>query len=189
MFSPRLEVDGNVSEHDIGHGLMFNFANYSNVHDNIVRRSGEKCLFIYDANFNQFHRNWFEGCEIGVHFTAGSEHNTIYDNAFVDNRNQVKYVGARFVEWSKDGRGNYWSDNPAFDLDGDGIADIPYRPNNIFDRVMWDAPLAKIFANSPAVQIIRWAQSQFPVLQTGGVVDSAPLMEAPHIPPPPERIK
>jgi nitrous oxidase accessory protein len=184
MFSPRLKVWGNLSTHDIGHGLMFNFANYSDVHDNIVRHSGEKCLFIYDANFNKFHRNWFEGCEIGVHFTAGSEHNEIYDNAFVDNRNQVKYVGTRFVEWSKSGRGNYWSDNPAFDLDGDGIADIAYRPNDIFDRILWDAPLAKILANSPGVQVLRWAQSQFPVLQTGGVVDSAPLMKPPDIRPP-----
>lgn len=185
MFSPRLDVAGNFSDHDIGHGLMFNFANYSKAHDNIVQHSSEKCLFIYDANFNELYRNWFEGCEIGVHFTAGSEHNDIYDNAFIDNRHQVKYVGTRFVEWSKGGRGNYWSDNPAFDLNGDGIADAPYRPNDIIDRVMWDAPLTKVLVNSPAVQVIRWAQSQFPVLQTGGVVDSAPLMQPPYIRRPP----
>ena len=29
------------------------------------------------------------------------------------------------------GRGNYWSDNPAFDLNGDGMADSPYRPNDL----------------------------------------------------------
>ena len=27
--------------------------------------------------------------------------------------------------------GNYWSDNPSFDLNGDGIADSPYRPNDL----------------------------------------------------------
>lgn len=181
MFSPGLEVAGNYSERDIGHGLMFNFANYANVHDNVVRDSAEKCLFIYDANFNQFHRNWFEGCEIGVHFTAGSEKNEIFGNAFVGNRHQVKYVGTRFVEWSKDGRGNYWSDNPAFDLNGDGVADVAYRPNDVMDHAMWAAPLTKALANSPAVQVIRWAQSQFPALQTGGVVDSAPLMQPPNV--------
>lgn len=181
MFSPKLEVARNSSDHDVGHGLMFNFANYSNVHDNVVKNSAEKCLFIYDANFNSFYRNWFEGCQIGIHFTAGSEQNDIFENAFINNRNQVKYVGTRFVEWSKSGRGNYWSDNPAFDLDGDGVADAAYRPNDIIDRVMWEAPLTKVLANSPAVQVIRWAQSQFPSLQTGGVVDSAPLMEPPRL--------
>ena len=77
----------------------------------------EKCVFIYNANKNRFRDNWFEGCEIGIHFTAGSEGNEIVGNAFIRNRNQVKYVGTRYLDWSKDGRGNYWSDNPAFDLE------------------------------------------------------------------------
>ena len=63
----------------------------------------------------------FVGCD-----TAGSEGNEIVGNAFVKNRNQVKYVGTRYLDWSKDGRGNYWSDNPAFDLDGDGIARVAH---------------------------------------------------------------
>ena len=77
----------------------------------------EKCVFIYNTNQNRFRDNWFEGCEIGIHFTAGSEGNEIAGNAFIRNRNQVKYVGTRYLDWSKDGRGNYWSDNPAFDLE------------------------------------------------------------------------
>jgi nitrous oxidase accessory protein len=147
-----------------------------------ARNAPEKCVFIYNTNQNVFRDNWFEGCEIGVHFTAGSEDNTIQNNAFVDNRNQVKYVGTRYLDWSKGGRGNYWSDNPAFDLDGDGIADTAYRPNDVVDKVLWTAPLAKVLLNSPAVQVIRWAQAQFPALLPGGVVDSHPLMS-----PPPDR--
>ncbi len=96
-----------------------------------ARLGPEKCVFIYNANKNRFRDNWFEGCEIGIHFTAGSEGNEITGNAFVNNRNQVKYVGTRYLDWSKGGRGNYWSDNPAFDLNGDGIADNAYRPNDL----------------------------------------------------------
>jgi nitrous oxidase accessory protein len=139
----------------------------------------EKCVFIYNTNRNRIERNWFEGCEIGVHFTAGSEGNDITGNAFVDNASQVKYVGTRHLDWSKAGRGNYWSDNPAFDLNGDGIADTAYRPNDLIDRVLWTAPAAKVLINSPAVQVIRWAQAQFPALLPGGVVDNHPLMSPP----------
>ena len=146
-------------------------------------RSGPgKCVFIYNANRNQFRNNWFEHCEIGVHFTAGSEGNEITGNAFVGNRNQVKYVGTRNLDWSKDGRGNYWSDNPAFDLNGDGVADTAYRPNDLVDRVLWTAPSAKILINSPAVQVLRWAQAQFPALYPGGVVDTHPLIAPPPRP-------
>ena len=138
-----------------------------------------KCVFIYNANNNRFENNWFEGCEIGIHFTAGSERNEITGNAFIGNRNQVKYVGTRFLDWSRNGRGNYWSDNPGFDLNGDGIADTAYRPNDLVDKVLWMAPQAKVLMNSPAVQAIRWAQAQFPALLPGGVIDSHPLIAPP----------
>ncbi len=147
-----------------------------------MRIAPGKCVFIYNANGNLFRDNWFQGCEIGVHFTAGSEGNTLTGNAFINNRTQVKYVGRRFLEWSEDGRGNYWSDNTAFDLNGDGIADTAYRPNSLADRVLWSTPQAKVLMNSPAVQIIRWSQSQFPALDPGGVVDSHPLITPPPQP-------
>ena len=160
---------------------MLNDANRSTIEENAVLGGAEKCVFIYNANFNEFRRNWFEGCEIGVHFTAGSEHDIITENAFVNNRIQVKYVGTRALDWSDKGRGNYWSDNPAFDLDGDGIADVAYRPNDLVNRVVWINPAAKLLLNSPAVSTLRWAQAQFPALHPGGVIDSAPLMTPPQV--------
>ena len=32
--------------------------------------------------------------------------------------------------------------------------------------------------NSPAISIVKWAQSQFPAILPGGVIDSKPLMKA-----------
>jgi nitrous oxidase accessory protein len=181
MFSQRLAIRDNVSEDDAEHGLMLNYANESVITGNVVRRS-DKCVFIYNANKNRLQGNWFESCGVGIHFTAGSERNFITGNAFVRNRTQVMYVGTRSLDWSENGRGNYWSDNPAFDLNGDGIADTAYRPNDVIDKVQWSYPTAKLLLNSPAVQVIRWAQSQFPALHPGGVIDSAPLMAPPFVP-------
>ncbi len=118
---------------------------------------------------------------IGVHFTAGSERNVLTGNAFLGNRTQVKYVGTRDIEWSFDGRGNYWSDHASFDLDGDGIADSPFRPNDLMDHILWSQPAAALLTGSPVVQLIRWGQSSFPATLPGGVVDSAPLVRAPTI--------
>ncbi|MGD1880206.1 MAG: nitrous oxide reductase family maturation protein NosD [Kiloniellaceae bacterium] len=179
MFSDRLEIRDNVSIGDRDHGLMLNAANESEITGNVVRGGGEKCVFIYNANKNLITGNRFEGCPIGIHFTAGSERNLVAGNAFIGNRTQVKYVGTRRMEWSVDGRGNYWSDHPGFDLDGDGIADAPYRPNDVMDEILWTLPQAKLLLNSPAVDAIRWAQVRFPALYPGGVVDSAPLMKPP----------
>lgn len=181
MFSNALEVRGNLSVDDRDRGILLNYANNSDIVGNAVRGGPEKCVFIYNANMNRIHGNRFENCDIGIHFTAGSERNRITDNAFIASRTQVKYVGTRHMEWSVDGRGNYWSDNTAFDLDGDGIADQPYRPNDLVDQIVWRHPLAKLLLNSPALQVLRWSQSEFPALHPGGVTDSAPLMSAPDI--------
>jgi len=180
MYSDRLTIRDNVSDGDREHGFLFNFANGSEITGNVVR-GGDKCVFIYNANKNRFQDNLFEGCRIGIHFTAGSERNQISDNSFIGNQTQVMYVGTRSLDWSVDGRGNYWSDNPAFDLNGDGIADTAYHPNDIVDQILWRAPAAKLLLNSPATQVVRWAQSQFPAIHPGGVVDSAPLMAPPVV--------
>ncbi len=176
MYSDNVRIEGNLSRGDRDHGIMMNYTNRSAVVGNRVEAVGGKCVFIYNAHKNRLRDNRFEGCGIGVHFTAGSERNEIVGNAFIGNRTQVKYVGSRWLDWSLDGRGNYWSDHATFDLDGDGIADQAYRPNDIMDHVLWTQPAARTLLGSPAVQLIRWSQSAFPALLPGGVTDRAPLM-------------
>lgn len=179
MFSDRLKVVNNVSDSSRDRGLFLNFVNYSSFIDNTVRGGTDKCVFIYNATSNLFSDNQFSDCDIGIHYTAGSDKNSITRNSFSGNRSQVKYVGTRHIEWSVNGQGNYWSDNPAFDLDNNGIADRPYYPNDLVDQIIWRYPLAKLLINSPATQVLRWAQSEFPSLHPGGITDSAPLMNRP----------
>lgn len=180
MYSKAIQVRHNRSKNDRDRGILFNFANNVAVQDNVVTGGPEKCIFIYNSNKNIITRNYLSGCTIGIHFTAGSERNVISENAFVSNRTQVKYVGTRWLDWSSKGRGNYWSDHAAFDLNSDGVADRAYKPNDLTDQILWRHPAAKLLVNSPAVQILKWAQSAFPALHPGGVVDSAPLMMVPN---------
>lgn len=77
-------------------------------------------------------------------------------------------------------------DHPAFDLNGDGIADSFYRPNDLMDQILWSQPAASLLIGSPAVQLVRWSQRDFPATLPGGVRDSAPLMQPLTIPVPPE---
>lgn len=186
MFSDRAKLLDNLSLGDREHGLMLNYANNADVAGNLVRGGTKKCLFIYNAHKNLIWDNRFEGCGFGIHFTAGSERNVLTANAFIANREQVKYVGTRNMEWSHEGQGNFWSDHPAFDLNGDGIADSFYRPNDLMDQILWSQPAASLLIGSPAVQLVRWSQRDFPATLPGGVRDSAPLMRPLSISVPPE---
>lgn len=177
MFSDNVTIADNVSQGDRDYGIMLNYTNKSRISGNLVRRAQEKCIFVYNAHKNDITGNRLEGCGIGIHFTAGSERNTVTGNAFVGNRTQVKYVGTKWIDWSANGRGNYWSNFAAYDLNHDGIAEDTFRPNDAVDRVLWTQPAARLLLGSPAVQLVRWSQSAFPSLLSGGVIDSHPLMQ------------
>jgi len=181
MYSDRIVARDNISINDRDYGVMLNYANKSDVFANQVVGGARKCAFIYNSHRNLLAENRFDGCEIGIHFTAGSERNTITGNAFIGNRTQVKYVGTSDVEWSFEERGNFWSDHPSFDLDGDARADSPYRPNDLMDHILWSQPAAKLLLGAPAVQLVRWSQDQFPATAMGGVVDSHPMISAPAL--------
>lgn len=182
MYSSGIKVERNVSVGDLQHGLMLHTTHKSEIASNYIFGTGEKCLFIYTSASNTIHGNRLEQCGIGVHFTGGSENNKFYANAFISNETQVKYTGLKVYEWSEAGRGNYWSDHAAFDLDSDGLADTAYHPNNLTDWLLWKYPLAKLLVSSPALQTLRFVQEQLPALYPGGAIDSFPLMGEPRPP-------
>jgi nitrous oxidase accessory protein len=112
--------------------------------------------------------------------TAGSENNRLWANRFEDNRLQVKYVQSLAQEWSERGRGNFWSDYLGWDLDADGTGDIPFRPNDGVDVLLWKYPSARNLMTSPSVLLMRYVQRAFPVFTPPAVQDSHPLMKAPR---------
>jgi len=191
MQSKYLTVVDNISDSDTNYGILMNYISYSTIKNNQIYRvsqqqgpGGEqyiqgaegKALFMYNAPFNEVSGNLVKGNEIAIHLTAGSEGNKIHGNYFIKNRRQVKYVANREVEWSLDGRGNYWSDYQGWDRNNDGIGDEAFEPNDGIDKVLWKYPSANVLINSPALQTLRWVQREFPVLKSPGIKDSYPLM-------------
>ncbi|MBE9397850.1 nitrous oxide reductase family maturation protein NosD [Pontibacterium sp. N1Y112] len=198
MQSKFLTVIGNRSKNDANYGILMNYITNSTIENNRVegiqntrnphmqQSSSQaglegKALFIYNSLFNKIRDNLFAESDMGIHLTAGSEDNVISGNAFVSNKEQVKYVATRKQDWSDEGVGNFWSDYLGWDMDGDGIGDVEYEPNDSVDRLLWKFPSAKLLLNSPAVETLRWVQRQFPVLKSPGVVDSHPLMAVPDL--------
>lgn len=192
MQSKFLTVTDNISENDSNYGILMNFITQSTIENNRVSgvqnnrsvvgapsMTEGKALFIYNSLFNKIRGNYFAESDMGVHLTAGSEDNVFTRNAFINNKEQVKYVATRSQNWSHEGVGNYWSDYLGWDMDADGIGDTQYEPTDGVDRLLWKFPAAKVLLNSPAVETIRWVQRQFPVLKAQGVVDTHPLMSLP----------
>jgi len=132
-----------------------------------------------------YERNTFAYNDIGVAFLPAVKRNTFVNNAFIENIQQIAVLGGgqfKDNQFSKNGRGNFWSDYQGFDLDGDGIGEIAYRSDDLFEDLMDREPKLRLFLHSPAQQAIELASRAFPVVApTPKLTDDAPLLE-PHVP-------
>lgn len=194
MSSSHMRVVDNQLFNDSTYGILFNYVTYSDISGNeihditgdfggdgqVMEGAEGKAVFVYNSEFNRIHGNWLADSPIGVHITAGSQDNHVYANAFFNNRTQVKYVQNVAEEWSVDGKGNYWSNYLGWDLDGDHVGDVPYRPNDGVDVLLWKYPSARVLMSSPSILLMRYVQRAFPVFTPPSVQDSHPLMSIPE---------
>jgi nitrous oxidase accessory protein len=155
-------------------GIMLRTIQDSVIEHNVVA-GNHRGFFIYDAEYNQIRGNLIEGNDVGAHVWAGSIHNQVDGNDFVNNREQVRYVATRDEPWGEKS-GNYWSNYVGWDRDGDGRGDTPYEANDVVDRLVWRLPLVKLLLASPAIQTLRLIAQQFPLLRAPSIVDAKPRM-------------
>jgi nitrous oxidase accessory protein len=171
----RQTVRNNRAWGNTDHGIMLRTIQDSVIENNVVAGNA-RGFFIYDAEYNVLKGNRVIGNRVGAHVWAGSIHNDVDGNDFIQNQQQVRYVAARDELWGIK-QGNYWSNYAGWDSDGDGIGDVPYEANDIVDRLTWKHPLVKLLLNSPAVHSLRLVARQFPLLRAPSIVDKRPRMQ------------
>ncbi len=129
---------------------------------------------------NYFIGNVFAFNEVGIGFQPAVRHNTLIDNAFIDNGDHVALLGRgklKDITWAVDGSGNYWSDYAGYDDGGDGVGDLPYQSQRMFEALVSDYPDLRIFSYSPASMAIDFAAEAFPSVRPEiRFEDPAPLM-------------
>jgi len=135
---------------------------------------------------NLWRGNVFAFNDIGIGLTPSVRHNIFTENSFIDNTEHVSVLGRgqlRDLTWAVDGRGNYWSDYAGYDADGDGVGDRPYRSQRLFESLMDERPVLRLFQFSPAALALDFAAKAFPeVRPETKFEDPAPLMQAPRSP-------
>ena len=187
MSSERITLTDSEAGANIEFGILLNVADKcvvtGNTVDGVTNPKGNpalntegKGIFIYGPGASRISGNRIADADIGIGVALGGEGNVLWNNAFVDNRLQVRYVGETPLEWSLEGTGNYWSNYLGWDLDRDGRGDRAFQPNDSLDRLFWIYPEARFLMDSPVVALMRWMSEQFDIDRGKGVTDSHPLM-------------
>jgi nitrous oxidase accessory protein len=73
-------------------------------------------------------------------------------------------------------RGNYWDKYRGYDLDRDGVGDVPFRPVRLFSLIVERSAPALVLLRSFFVGLLDAAEQVFPSLTPETLVDEAPLI-------------
>jgi len=198
MFSNNNEYHHNEFRNN-GAGVAVMFSKFTNMHNNKFRLNWGAASYglllkeIYDA---EIYDNLFEQNTIGIN-AEGSTRINYKNNTFLRNGWAVKIAGAcysnifiknDFLNNSLDlaynsnindnkFNNNYWSEYTGYDLDKDGIGDVPYRPVKLFSYIVNKTPEALILLRSLFVDIINFSEKVSPVFTPDDLMDNNPLMK------------
>ncbi len=180
MYSRGITMRHNVFSHNRGFssfGILFQdchdlVADSNVITDNVVG------MFFEASTNNMFRHNVIAQNDVALQMFQNSINNTFTENMFVDNLSPLAIVGRRTESrWSVAGRGNYWSSYDGYDLDGDGIGDVPMRIQNVFHYLEGQNANVRLYLYSPASQALAAAAKAFPIIMINEEVDEHPLMQ------------
>jgi nitrous oxidase accessory protein len=125
-------------------------------------------------------RNTIACNDVGVAFLPAVRGNVMSENNFIDNIEQVSVQGRGELhgnEFSRNDRGNFWSDYVGYDLDRDGVGDFAYEPQTLFENLLDKEPKLRILLFSPAQQAVEFVGRALPAVRPEPkFTDECPLM-------------
>ncbi len=198
MFSNNDVYEGNTFEEN-GAGVAVMFSKNIKMIRNVFRKnwgSASYGLLLKEINDAEIKGNTFEENTIGINI-EGSNRITYKNNSFIKNGWAVKVRGACYTnsfinnnflynsfDLSYNSKihdnifdNNYWSNYTGYDLDKDGIGDIPYRPVKLFSYIVNRTPETIILLRSLFIDIIDFSEKVSPVFTPDNLIDSNPLIK------------
>jgi nitrous oxidase accessory protein len=175
MYSRNVAMAGNTFADAAGpaaYGLLL-----KEIRDSRLERShftGNTVALSVEGGGRLFARsNRFEGNGWAVRLSGDADDGRFEGNQFAGNGFDVvtnsRQNSTRFA-------GNFWDRYQGYDLDHDGIGDVPFRPVRLFGLIVAQHPQAVILLNSLLVTLLDTAERVAPVLTPELPVDTVPLM-------------
>jgi nitrous oxidase accessory protein len=179
MYSTGIVMRRNTFVHNRGfasYGILFQDCHQMRADSNIIA-DNVVGMFFEASTDNLFRHNIIARNDLALQMFQNSIHNTFAENNFIDNLSPLTIVGKRTESrWSKDGRGNYWSSYDGYDIDADGLGDVPMKIENVFTFLEGNYPNLRLYLYSPASQALAVAAKAFPILAVSEERDENPLM-------------
>lgn len=175
MFSRRIEMRGNKFFKNWGnaaYGLLLKEIYDADILENTFSENSV-AIFVEGSNRIRYDRNDFIRNGWAIKFSGGCEENDIVNNNFLYNSLDM-LVSSKL--YNNTVENNFWSAYAGYDLNKDGLGDVPYYPVSLFSYVMNQVPESVILLRSLFVDLVNFAEKVSPVFTPKDVFDPAPKM-------------
>lgn len=175
MYTKSVAMIGNHFEENRGsaaYGLLLKEIADPVLERNVFRNNTVG-LFADGAARIQATGNRFQGNGWAVKLMASTEGGRFIANEFLDNTFDVS-SNSRTNSTVFDG--NYWSEYEGYDLDRDGVGDVPHRPVRLFSVIVEDNEPALILLRSMFIRLLDTAERVLPSLTPETLADARPSM-------------
>lgn len=180
MYSNKIEFRRNAFVHNRGFssfGILFQECNDLLAEDNFVVDNATG-IFMEALRATTFRHNTIANNDVAMQMFSSSDANVFTENNFIGNLSPLQLIGrSTTTHWSQNGRGNFWSDYDGYDLNEDGLGDVPLKIQNIFEYMEGNHPRLRLYLDSPAARAMAAAEKTFPILRGSREIDDAPLMK------------
>ncbi|MGS4344516.1 nitrous oxide reductase family maturation protein NosD [Myroides odoratus] len=176
MFSKFMKMSHNLFSDNWGsaaYGVLLKEVNDTEISFNIFKNN-TTAINIEGSNRVTYTHNDFISNGWALNSRGANYQNEVNYNNFLQNSFDLLYQG-QLNQNNFDG--NYWSNYTGYDLDKDGIGDIPYRPIKLFSYIVNKTPESIIFLRSLFVDIIDFSEKVSPVFTPDNLVDAKPFIK------------
>ena len=175
MYTKRVQMIGNHFEHNWGaasYGLLLKEISDARLERNVFYRNTTG-LLADGANRMIADRNQFIENGWAVKLDASTVDGSMTRNNFVANTFDM---ASNSRDPSTRISGNYWDAYRGYDLNRDGVGDVPFRPVRLFSMIVENHPPALVLLRSTFVDLLDAAERVLPSLTPSMLADVRPAM-------------
>ncbi|SIR45439.1 nitrous oxide reductase family maturation protein NosD [Pontibacter lucknowensis] len=176
MYTTNVRMEHNVFEDNWGaasYGLLLKEINNSVIYNNTFRRNTTG-IHMESSSRLDFRNNDFERNGWAIKLMTTCIQDTFRLNNFTGNSFDISTNGnAQHNHFEH----NYWEKYSGYDLDKNGVGDVPYRPVSLYSMLIERVPPSVMLMRSFMVDLLDNMERVLPSIIPQNLVDERPLMK------------
>ena len=176
MYTKGVTMIGNTFQHNWGassYGLLLKDISDSKVQNNRFLQNSVGVVMEGSSRI-QFSENEFKGNGFAIRLQASCDDNVFTKNNFRGNTFDMTTNGSLVLNTIDS---NYWDHYEGYDLNKNGVGDVPFRPVSLYSIVMERVPTSVLLWRSFFVFLMDRAEKAIPAVTPENLKDNSPSMK------------